>query len=814
MNNFSIYFEHPLLLLLLIPAWAIILIPFLKLPAKRRKTVKKIVPVILHILIAAAAVTLISGINFIHASDEQSVILLLDMSDSTESVKEEIEAEASALMQAIDKNMPVGVVTFGKDAIYSVDINSDSRELEVKEVDGSDTDIEAALQYAATLFPSDKTGRVILLSDGLQTEGDGEQAARFLSSNDIRVDGSYFDSTLKTDEAQVSSFTGPGRAFSGDEISFTAEIKSNCDSDALLMLYDNDVLIDTRSVSLLSGSNIFILNENAAEAAVHDYKLHLSMDTDTVEENNEGWVQTNVAAGPSILAISETEEDGEIWKTLVPEDYSVTLVRPKNAPKTIEELCSYDEVVLINVDKTDLLTNYDTLLQSYVQDYGHSLLTIGGDNTYLYGSMQESAFEDMLPVTFEYTKDDGDPISLILVLDCSMSMSMTSSYIQMAKQGAIKCVNAMSDSDFAGVVSFNSTAYLDSPLIKTTEPNKETLVRIISQLATSQGTYYTEAFKLAHEILEDADTEVRHIIFLSDGNPSDSDYSETIQEIVADGITISTIGLGYSSTILSNIADYAGGRYYFVTREDDLPNIMLSETEQVAADSLVEGYFNLLINTKSELTRDIEETDIPAITGYLGMTAKDEADVYLITEEGDPVYAVWQYGNGTVAAWASDMTGNWSSEWFSSDAGKSIMSRMIKSTVTAEHTDEELLEALEEEADEEAAEAEGSEDAEEQNEETVEFDKDKNGIYYSAEYDAFTSGGDELLYNICRLTGGMVSDDIEELADVQMVVVDLNYTPVLPWAIFMTVLLLADIAIRKIRWKDIKHYFNKIRKQS
>lgn len=93
-----------------------------------------------------------------------------------------------------------------------------------------------------------------------------------------------------------------------------------------------------------------------------------------------------------------------------------------------------------------------------------------------------------------------------------------------------------------------------------------------------------------------------------------------------------------------------------------MPNIMLSEAEQVTVSSLITGSFVPVINEKSELTDSIGTTQLPAIGGSLGTTIKDKATAYITTDEGHPVYAAWSYGIGTVACFTRDLNGTWSAE--------------------------------------------------------------------------------------------------------------------------------------------------------
>ncbi len=859
MSNIEIVFENPWFLLLAIPAFAIILIPFLLLPKKRRKTVKKMVPVMLHMVVVTLLVLILSGFTIVRNSDEQAVMILVDLSDSTDMVQSDIVSYTEEILALIDKNTPVGVITFAEEQLYAVDIEADDRALTLTQISADATNIDAALEYAASLLPSDKAGRIILLTDGKETDGNSDNTAHYLATQGIRMDAVYFDTTtLGTTEMQISSFSAPDGAYVDDVVTFTAEIKSNTGGEATVTLYDNDTAVTEQTIPVAIGSNVIELTAIAQSAGIHSYRLVMETDTDTLLQNNEGYAYLNVAGESTVLIIADTIGNASTLENILSAENTVTTVTAGNAPNSMIELCNYDEVILSNVDYSDLPSGYDMLLEAYVGTYGRSLLAVGGTETFMYGNMEGTAIEELLPVSFSLSESsEGNSVALMLVLDCSMSMSQQSTYLQVAKQGAIKCVEAMSDNDYVGVVSFNRSAYLDSSLIEASETNKASLSRIISKLGTSQGTYYTEALEMAHEELLKSNAAIKHIIFLSDGQPSDYGYLEAVSNAAEDGITVSTIGLGYSSNILESMAESGSGRYYYVSSAADLPNIMLSETEQVTISSLITGEFVPIINEDSELTSNVDTAYLPVLEGYLGTTIKEKATVYLATEEGHPIYASWTYGLGTVACFTSDLNGNWSSAWLTSNLGQSITSKMVETTVDEVHHDSSftadilvrgkttdiVVTTSEVDTENTMSLSVASESGRKiyvlsQTDPGVyetsiataqsgiyemmitEMDTDENivdyletavAVSYSAEYDAFAESGEPLLINLCSYSDGKIFTDMQELVDVEVSSISLIYNPMVLFAVISLILLLADIAIRKLRWKDIRNYMIKFR---
>ena len=852
MSNIKIVFENPWMLLVAIPALAFLVVPFILLPKRARMTVKKITSLALHLTVTTLLVLILSGVTIVKTTDEQAVLLLVDFSDSTKTVQAEIQAHAEELLRLIDKKTPTGVVVFGDEQLYSVKLKKDKRQFKADKISADATNIDAALEYASTLFPKDSAGRIILLTDGKETCGDASKTAHYLATKGIRLDAVYFDTTNhSTQEIQISSFVAPEGAFVNEEASFEVEIQSNVAKNVRVELYEDESLVLTQEVEVGVGSTHAILKTTVKDAGIHTYRAKLLLAVDTLIQNNESYAFVKVAEKKSALVITDSLTNAWPLEKLLGEGKEVKITTADHAPTTIVDLCNYDEVILSNANYSRFPKGYDKILETYVKDYGRSLFAVGGSETFMYGNMEGTALEEMLPVDFSFTESsEGRSVALMLVLDCSSSMSNRAAYLSVAKQGAIKCVEAMSDRDYAGVVSFNTKAYLNSKLIPTTPANKERLNLVISSLSTWSGTYYTEALKMAHQQLLQSDADVKHIIFLSDGQPSDYDYPEAAAAIAADGISLSTIGLGYSSNLLEAVAESAGGRYYHVRRATDLPDIMLSETEQVAAGSLVMKDIVPVIAKESELTDKLGTTKLPKLKGYLGTTLKEEATAYITTEEGHPIYASWDYGRGKVACFTSDLNGHWSSEWLASSVGQELTNSMVEINAGKVHRDSSLsLDILAQGKMTDIVVSTAGTNKDNVVSAKVNFGDEsqtylltqtkpgqyegsiptkESGVYkltitesgpekkvvdtletaiassYLAEYDAFNSEGEALLVNLCSYSDGNIFKDMKMLAEVKMAENRLVYKPMAWFAVLAMILFIADIAVRKIRWKDLK----------
>ena len=856
MSNIEIVFTNPWYLLLAIPSLLIILLPFLRLPPQRRNSFRKITPVVLHTVVVTLLVLVLSGFTVVKHSYDKAVMLVMDLSESTKTVQEDIETHAAQLLALVEEKTPVGVVVFGQNQIYTVEFQEE-RILTTAKVEGAATDIGEALDYAASLLPYGKAGHLILLSDGKQTNGDVNETALQLAAQGIRIDAVYFDTTqLDTPEVQLTSLQAPEGAYVGDTMTFTADIESNTEGQVTLSLYNGSKLAQRQQYTVTTGSNLVELTCEAASAGVQEYQLVINPKEDTLKENNECYAYVKITGEPSVLVIADTLSNAKKLASVLDAECSVDSSSVWDAPDTIVELCKYDQVILSNADVSLLPQGYEQLLNDYVNIYGRSLFAVGGEKTFLYGGMSGTKYEEMLPVDLTFKEDgDGDSVALMLVLDCSGSMVMGNrGFLTLTKQGAVRCVDSMTSNDYVGLITFHDVAHVQSPLVRATNNNKESLTRLISGLTTGGGTRYSDALRLAYAGLRSSNAKKKHIIFLSDGEPDwrDKNYMAAVKDAAADGITVSTIGVGFSYAPLQNMALEGNGRCYFVTDAEQLPHIMLSETNQVAVESLVTGNFVPRVARKSTITEVVGNTKLPSLYGYLGTTLKNGANLFLSTEKGHPIYAQWTYGKGMVGCFTSDLNGNWSADWLNDPTACALIRSMVNSTIDQKRYTSSLSAQITPVGENTQVTVTTADTAESKLTVSVELGGNSNsydlaatepGIYtatiptakagvyevlvtqtdmggavldylstnlavsYPGEYNVYDTRGQELLTIACGNAGGQLHTDMKALANIPVGSVRDYFNPMIVMAIIASILMLADIAIRKLRWKDIRNFF-------
>lgn len=646
--------------------WALLLLPLcaalvLWIDARyARRGLKRTVTVVARLLVLALVVLALAGPSLPVPSNAAAVWLLVDASDSTRQVRQSIEGAVRTALEHAPGSQQTGVIAFGANAMVESPLVQGASAFSGFQaaVDGSDTDANGALLLAGALLPGGAAGRIALISDG-QFALTADQLA-LLRARGVPVDVLSVDAPIERD-AQVTRVETPSRIYQGQSFRVTVTMESNSDARGTLVLYANREAVATRQVVLRRGTNTYAFEDIAETSGVVTYEAQLICEGDGRTQNDRMGAYMTVLGAPNVLVVEgKSGEAGELAKMLSAAGVRVDTVVPAMLASTAQELSAYDAVALVNVNASSVSGAQCDALSAYVRTMGRGLCVFGGDDSFAPGGYRGSALEALLPVTADVRNQADLPsLSLLLIIDKSGSMTdgqMGESRLEMAKEAACRAVEVLTQKDQVGVIAFDDASKWVVEMQGVDDVSA--IQSAIGTIRAGGGTSFYSPLRDAYTALSRAQTQLKHVIFLTDGVSGDSGYEQIVSMMREKGVTFTTVAIGDAANrqMLAQLASLGGGRAYAAGEYDDVPEIFAKETYLVSGAYVLNRTFTPAVAEDSALT---DFDGFPVLTGYLAAKEKPLSTVSLVSDRGDPILAWWRYGAGRVLAWTSDVRGGW-----------------------------------------------------------------------------------------------------------------------------------------------------------
>ena len=702
MRNIS--FDNPWLLLLAVPLLAAVIVPYCIAIRKDNKNGHTVTSLILHLLIVALVVPALAGMASVTVMTETQVYVVADVSYSANRNLDLIDSYIAELQTKLPENSTVGLVCFGKDAVCVAAAGEQTSLPSVMDsgADDSATDIAGALEYAATLFSEGVIKRIVLLTDGKQTDADGTSAlisaVEHLYAENIALDTVYVDNNVGADvaEVQLSGVEHTPATYLDCAATARVLVQSSTAVDAILSLWKNGVQLSQKAVALDMGYNLVNFSTDTSAAGEFDYEVRVQVEGDCSPHNNRYFFTQNVTETMRVLLITRAQSDADALKRICgPHTEIDAYVNNPSVPCTVEQLCAYDQIVLSNVDVRELKnhTAFIDGVDKAVSLFGKSLITLG--DTYIQNKSDDglSALSDMLPVRFG--NDDADPKLYCLVLDSSRSMQMASRLI-MTKKAAVRFLELLNPEDYVMVVSFSGEVYIEQ--MPTEAANKEQVAAVIESIQPTQGTVIGAALKAALGQMQSLSFSEKQVVLISDGmsySAEPDDAAEMANQLYQAGIVTTVINTSCTEGTenMQRIANYGRGRYYWLQDERDLDELIFGEVADEVTETVIERQVPVTIkDTRDESVKGLAY--LPDVHGYVYAKAKASAGTVLTVPYTKasggvidaPLYAHWKYGNGRVACFTSTLGGEWAKDWQGED-GTRFMRAMLDANTPAERID-------------------------------------------------------------------------------------------------------------------------------
>ncbi len=654
-------FLHPELLLLALP----VAVAWWKLRGRERATQ------VVRALVAAALV-LAAGAPYLRTGEEgRDLVFVVDRSRSMPGESEAVVAELTALAEeARSAGDRVALVAFGADVgleqIPQRDAHFDGYK---RALDRDGSDLGGALDAALALIPSDRSGSLLLVSDGEGNGRDPLAAARRAFARGVRIDVRPILRDAGADVA-VERLELPEDVGVLEPFQFGAWVRSDEAREIAFTLERDGAVLSSGTRSLEAGLNRLSFRDLVAAPGVAIYRLKLDVQGDRVAENNAGIGAVRVAGQRSVLVVNDDGAEDSLVHALRAVGIPIAVARAEDARLSRTALTAHRAVVLENVAAERIGSAGMRALREFVLERGGGLLMTGGRASFGIGGWYLSPVDELLPVSMEMRQENRKiGVALVVALDRSGSMAVEASpgvqKIKLANLGTCAAIELLSPLDSVGVIAVDSSDHTVQELTRVDDVSAITArVRTIESMGG--GIFCYTALYAAGRMLDGATQQNRHIILFADA--ADSEEQENVPELLARfrqmGITVSVVALGTKSDsdaqFLERTAAQGGGTCYFTNEAKDLPRLFAQDTLTIARATWVEEpAATKVLPDLFGLGEVASAQTFPQLDGYNLTWLRHDATAGVITldEFKAPAFAFAQRGLGRTAAFTGQIGG-------------------------------------------------------------------------------------------------------------------------------------------------------------
>lgn len=603
-----------------------------------------------------------------------AVMYTLDVSDSMgENVSDQALSYILKTAAAKPEKDEAGLVVFGRDAAVELPPRvSFPFEVINSRVAKDGTDIAKALSLSAAMVPEDQQGRIVLVTDGVENEGSVSSMLDDLKARHIAVDVLPIQYQYEH-EVWLERLDLPRQVKIGETYEATVLLNSLQPGDGKLVLRENGNVIAEQTVHYDKGKNRYALPLYFREPGYYEYVA-------TIEPppGQDGWKENNTAINflylkgeGKVLLVTDPQGDQRDWETLVKAlKDAKRLVEVKSAfefPRDAMSLMPYDCVVFVNTPADSFDAVQMQAMRDAVYNQGIGFLMVGGKNSFGPGGFHRTPIEEALPVDMDVSQKKVLPKGALAIVLHTCEFPEGNVWAKRIAKEAIRVLGAQ---DEAGLLIFGSSGgqWGDQWVFPLTPVSEyDSMVTKINQCEPMDMPSFQSIMTLGFSGLKASDAATKHMIIISDGDPSPP-TQDLVKQFLAEKISVSTVVInphgGMDIPQMEVLARTTGGRHYLVMDPNELPSIFIKEAKTLKRSMIQNVTFVPKVEFTSPVLKGIDS--MPPLHAYVLTTAKPRSVTILKgpeKEELNPVLATWRFGLGKTAAFTSDLSPNWGSDW-------------------------------------------------------------------------------------------------------------------------------------------------------
>ena len=601
-------------------------------------------------------------------NDGLALIYALDVSDSMgEKVSDQSLSYILKTAGAKPEKDEAGLVVFGRDAAVELPPRlSFPFEVINARVAKDGTDIAKALSLAAAVVPEDKQGRIVLASDGVETEGNVAGILDDLKSRHVAVDVLPIQYEYQH-EVWLERLDLPRQVKIGETYEASVLLNSLQPGDGKLVLRENGKVIAEQTVHYERGKNRYSLPLYFREPGYYEYVA-------TIEPpaGQDGWQENNTAINflylkgeGKVLLVTDPQGDPRDWETLVKAlKDAKRLVEVRSAfefPRDAMSLMPYDCVVFVNVPADSFDPVQMQSLRDAVYNQGIGFLMVGGKNSFGPGGYHRTPIEEALPVDMDVQQKKVMPKGALAIVLHTCEFPEGNVWAKRIAKEAIRVLGAQ---DEAGVLIYGAAAGDQWVFPLTPASEYEHLVTLDQSMRAERHAELPEHHA---DGLDRPQSQRRR--------GQAHDHHQRWRPVAADDRNSSTSfspkksasrpwssirTAAWTFPAMQALAGVTGGRHYLVMDPNELPSIFIKEAKTLKRSMIQNTTFVPTVEFSSPVLKGIDA--MPPLHAYVLTTPKARSVTILkgpSKDEINPVLSTWRFGLGKTAAFTSDLSPNW-----------------------------------------------------------------------------------------------------------------------------------------------------------
>ena len=605
-------------------------------------------------------------------SRDLDVAVLVDVSASVAPAS--LNRALQAIDRGIDPDGPVRLFAFA-DRAAAASGAEDLRRLEVADsstasagnaaLDRGSTRPEAALRQTAAALRADRVRRILLLSDGQNAGGIAARTAA--QYPELRIDTAVLDRVAPPvwiESVETDDDDRPLRA--GEPHNWVFRLGSRASLPEAPLTLRGGGAEELHTVPLAPGVTQIELEWTFAEPGLQTFEAVLGSGGGEATSQGAVWRGSlRVEPKHRTLLLAPADHSGDLERLLEAQGLQVTRRAPNRTSLNPAALLRYDTVLLSNVAADSLPEPAQQALGEWVEDEGGGLVFVAGEATFGEEGYRDSPLERVLPLDFEIEEERSE-VALMIALD--KSYSMKGPKMKLAKEAAKAALGMLNEQHRFGLVAFDWHTHEIVPLQFVREQGR--LADRVDRIEASAQTNFYPALEACLDQLSEVQSEVKHVILVSDGRTYPDEYERLVRRMRQEEITVSTVAIGVESDreLLADIADWGDGNAYTIEDPSSVQSILIDETMSQLPDSTREEEIRVEQRGQSEALSGVDIATAPQLYGRIAAVAKDSAEIILgagagTRDGGDPILASRYVGLGKTWMFTSDLQPRWASDW-------------------------------------------------------------------------------------------------------------------------------------------------------